>query len=1139
MLIKFTEKFEKSAKLHLLYSYILQMQLGNKYKALFELYKVDKSKPTLLEQFSSFHFKQVIESEMVEEGRKSLEATGMDVLNIVMSQNKFTQFQRDVDLAVNLHVDFWHELMEEAPETSKMQRLGRNITARIESCQLFFDQLMDLNPNHLRALVIYGNFLKDVVSQEKKGQKMLEKANFIGKSSLVNKHISEDKRFKYGENAKTAILTISGNPETLGIVVNSNEEIFKVLGFQKKEIIGEYIEKVMPQVYGQMHAGFMMRFIETGESHIMNEERVVFPIHKKKYMTPCTLVLKVLPLLDNGLHFVGFLRDYIEDLRLVKGTGEGTGEKSLSYHLIYMAPKEMEVYPEKEAGEKEESLEDLKKVLDVEYGTKEMDNAVGVSMTETEDEFFVVGVSKDICQSFGIRPSFLHGNNKNYKYLSMRTICPELAELDKIQQAAGLTGVKVTFDTTKLSEIFYEDMDEDEGLSNDSGDENDESSDSPGSESSKASANLRESNFGNKEDTSIPNLVGVLAPSKSSLNEEDFGYKSATLRAFIEHREVYKYNGKFVCILHVRLSEFTNKEANMGMENMPMASFNTQVSRNSFRSRTTFQDQVPMEENNEEEQQRVDMSVEGIGDASSNYSANSENNDLRNIRDIQSVISEKNIPQNIKYLQKAILLVFLVLIGITSSDFIVKYFREQYYTDSYDSLFYSSKRTSHLAEINFFIRKAYLFGLGRLENERAEELSDQEFMEYLLEKVSSLSVELQSIHFESLKDKIIMRKADGTIDDPKPEYPLKYLLSNLEEMKIQTTFTDSIYTYINNINLLLNSSTSIWAEGDYSKAFKTEDNRATPIEKYFYFIIENGLGILREVSYQNFRDFYAFYNDKLFKYQLVSGVVVGLSIILTVISLVFLIPIVFSVYKTNQIAMTLFGRISPDELELLSSACDQFMETFLQSKKEFSAFEEEVQEEKEILKEDPKKNEGGANQKIIEEESEEEESSSRKEASKGEKVEENEEQKEGEVQDDAQLLEEEKKTKEKEKKELKKPFLTKEQKKTMKNDEVEKESQEEDWQENRIKKLLNSKSYDRQRIFIQFSIAGFFIISFFAFSFVWDFLFIQNVKNTMDHFEYISQRPIFMRFTVTFTYEELARLEAFTFSGCSSSFFGS
>jgi hypothetical protein len=50
------ERFPKSTRLHLLYSYIQQEKMKNKFKALFEITLVRQNKPSLQEDFGAYRF---------------------------------------------------------------------------------------------------------------------------------------------------------------------------------------------------------------------------------------------------------------------------------------------------------------------------------------------------------------------------------------------------------------------------------------------------------------------------------------------------------------------------------------------------------------------------------------------------------------------------------------------------------------------------------------------------------------------------------------------------------------------------------------------------------------------------------------------------------------------------------------------------------------------------------------------------------------------------------------------------------------------------------------------------------------------------------------------------------------------------
>jgi hypothetical protein len=94
---------------------------------------------------------------------------------LVHFQNKFVEFQSAIEKSVNYHLDFWRELLEDTPDIQKLQSLGSKLTSSLDIVAENFRKISDLNPNHIKMLRIYGNFLCDIVNDEIEGKKLLEK----------------------------------------------------------------------------------------------------------------------------------------------------------------------------------------------------------------------------------------------------------------------------------------------------------------------------------------------------------------------------------------------------------------------------------------------------------------------------------------------------------------------------------------------------------------------------------------------------------------------------------------------------------------------------------------------------------------------------------------------------------------------------------------------------------------------------------------------------------------------------------------------------------------------------------------------------------------------------------------------------
>lgn len=215
---------------------------------------------------------------------------------------------------MNLHLEFWRELLEDNPDISKLQGLGSRITSSLDSSEESFNKLMNINNNHIKCLEIYGYFLKDIVNDANEAQKILDKAEYLIKTQLINKQFLDNDRQKYGENSNTCIITCSGNYNNMGIITNCNNEITRILGFNKLDIIGQKVNRVMPKIYSDYHDTFMNNFLDTSESKVLGLERLVLALNIDGFIIPSTLMIQVLPNLKEGISIVGFLKDIDENI---------------------------------------------------------------------------------------------------------------------------------------------------------------------------------------------------------------------------------------------------------------------------------------------------------------------------------------------------------------------------------------------------------------------------------------------------------------------------------------------------------------------------------------------------------------------------------------------------------------------------------------------------------------------------------------------------------------------------------------------------------------------------------------------------------------------------------------------------------
>ncbi len=85
-----------------------------------------------------------------------------------------------------------------------------------------------------------------------------------------------------------------------------NNEVSELFGYEKNEILGHNISKIMPPMIGEKHSEIVMKYICSGKME-RRGDRLVLALHKLGYMLPCSYIHRVVPSLREGLQLIGFL----------------------------------------------------------------------------------------------------------------------------------------------------------------------------------------------------------------------------------------------------------------------------------------------------------------------------------------------------------------------------------------------------------------------------------------------------------------------------------------------------------------------------------------------------------------------------------------------------------------------------------------------------------------------------------------------------------------------------------------------------------------------------------------------------------------------------------------------------------------
>lgn len=176
----------------------------------------------------------------------------------------------------------------------------------LDEIDSLYEHIMKVMENNIKASVFYSIFLHKVARDSFYAHETYLNTRMLLDNYYVNKKRWENSEDVIAGSGSSAVVLISGNKSNLGVVQNANHELFEILGYDKKEILGQKITITMPQMIGTYHNKFIENYY-TKASPANLKERVVFPQHAKGYLTPSSILVRLVPNLDNGIQLIGFI----------------------------------------------------------------------------------------------------------------------------------------------------------------------------------------------------------------------------------------------------------------------------------------------------------------------------------------------------------------------------------------------------------------------------------------------------------------------------------------------------------------------------------------------------------------------------------------------------------------------------------------------------------------------------------------------------------------------------------------------------------------------------------------------------------------------------------------------------------------
>lgn len=256
LIAKLKKKTRHDAYLGLLSAYVLHTRLNLKWKAIYEIELIQKESRNPRILISSYAFINLIEHEMIEMEIRKRESSGLDVMNLMNFQKYYADFNTKVSKTYDYYFEFWSQLASEKPILQLIKSIGTRINSTNDEIQQSFNQLLELNSNQVKTILLYGNYLKLVVNDNEEAEKVINKANnMINAGQAGRGFVDNLNQLKYSDATNLSIVLCSGEHKSMGQIKSVNTETLRTFGYTIEELKGNSIDIFMPKVFADHHYG--------------------------------------------------------------------------------------------------------------------------------------------------------------------------------------------------------------------------------------------------------------------------------------------------------------------------------------------------------------------------------------------------------------------------------------------------------------------------------------------------------------------------------------------------------------------------------------------------------------------------------------------------------------------------------------------------------------------------------------------------------------------------------------------------------------------------------------------------------------------------------------------------------------------
>ena len=313
---------ECTADMYLNLSLYYLKVIGNYCQAIYYYRKVAELNLSLREKFSFIRLRAQISKTLVEKlkppNEHCNELENLDVSMYFKYEELSDNFFDEINIDVNLSLDFWKEFQSSYKEVSKRLDFNKifELTDKIgktkKNIELMWSKLLNIYSGVNNFFELYSEYVEQINDDDlkKRDLEALRRKNEASNDHLNNKFYS------YLFNKNTGIIIANGDKGKEGTIEFANKEIENIFKYKILDLKGLNLSILMPKIFSSEHAKYMENFFKKGQKKIIDlSDLKTFAKDKDNSIIKLGAAVKLFPILNDSVLFIGLLnKENIDDI---------------------------------------------------------------------------------------------------------------------------------------------------------------------------------------------------------------------------------------------------------------------------------------------------------------------------------------------------------------------------------------------------------------------------------------------------------------------------------------------------------------------------------------------------------------------------------------------------------------------------------------------------------------------------------------------------------------------------------------------------------------------------------------------------------------------------------------------------------